>query len=304
MRALWRRFDDAGLDWISAWDHLYEAPPEGGTRPALRGHRHARGAVRRDPDRPHRLPRVLRRLPQPRAAGQGGDRRSTTSRAVGSSSASAPAGTSRRRRPTATTSPPRHPVRHAGGGGPADQAHAHPTRTARPSTGRYFRAADASCLPRPVQDRAADLDRRCRREADATDGGPPRRRLERGLHRARGVRDASTPCIDDCVRDRGHATPTGRCSGLDQPACSCSASTRRPSRPQRSAWPSSGAPWPPAGPGRRCSWARPRQAVERIAAYAAAGADGLNVALRAPWEAEALDAYLDDVVPAVRVATG
>ena len=31
MRALWRRLDEGGLDWISCWDHLYEAPPLGGT---------------------------------------------------------------------------------------------------------------------------------------------------------------------------------------------------------------------------------------------------------------------------------
>src|SRR5690606_9520968 len=31
LRALWRRFDDAGLDWISVWDLLSEAPPAGGT---------------------------------------------------------------------------------------------------------------------------------------------------------------------------------------------------------------------------------------------------------------------------------
>jgi F420-dependent oxidoreductase-like protein len=31
LRALWRRLDDAGADWISVWDHLYEAPPAGGT---------------------------------------------------------------------------------------------------------------------------------------------------------------------------------------------------------------------------------------------------------------------------------
>ena len=30
MRATWRALD-AHLDWISAWDHLYEAPPAGGT---------------------------------------------------------------------------------------------------------------------------------------------------------------------------------------------------------------------------------------------------------------------------------
>ena len=32
MRALWRRCD-GDLDWISVWDHLYEAPPAGGTIP-------------------------------------------------------------------------------------------------------------------------------------------------------------------------------------------------------------------------------------------------------------------------------
>ncbi|MEM9130807.1 MAG: LLM class flavin-dependent oxidoreductase [Actinomycetota bacterium] len=31
LRALWRRLDDDGLDWLSLWDHLYEAPPAGGT---------------------------------------------------------------------------------------------------------------------------------------------------------------------------------------------------------------------------------------------------------------------------------
>lgn len=30
LRALWTWLDGAGVDWISLWDHLYEAPPEGG----------------------------------------------------------------------------------------------------------------------------------------------------------------------------------------------------------------------------------------------------------------------------------
>ena len=33
LRTTWRRFDDAGIDWISIWDHLYEAPAAGGTTP-------------------------------------------------------------------------------------------------------------------------------------------------------------------------------------------------------------------------------------------------------------------------------
>jgi alkanesulfonate monooxygenase SsuD/methylene tetrahydromethanopterin reductase-like flavin-dependent oxidoreductase (luciferase family) len=44
----------------------------------------------------------------------------------------------------------------------------------------------------------------------------------------------------------------------------------------------------------------PEQAVEKILAYRQAGAGGLNIALRAPWDEEALSAYLEIVVPAVR----
>jgi alkanesulfonate monooxygenase SsuD/methylene tetrahydromethanopterin reductase-like flavin-dependent oxidoreductase (luciferase family) len=32
LTALWTRLDDA-VDWISVWDHLYEAPPDGGATP-------------------------------------------------------------------------------------------------------------------------------------------------------------------------------------------------------------------------------------------------------------------------------
>ena len=46
----------------------------------------------------------------------------------------------------------------------------------------------------------------------------------------------------------------------------------------------------------------PDQAVERILEYVEAGADEVNIALRAPWHAEALDAYLTDVMPKVRAA--
>lgn len=32
LRGLWRWLDEHGMDWISLWDHLYEAPPAGGTQ--------------------------------------------------------------------------------------------------------------------------------------------------------------------------------------------------------------------------------------------------------------------------------
>ena len=33
LRNLWKWFDNAGIEWISLWDHIYEAPPAGGTQP-------------------------------------------------------------------------------------------------------------------------------------------------------------------------------------------------------------------------------------------------------------------------------
>ncbi len=44
----------------------------------------------------------------------------------------------------------------------------------------------------------------------------------------------------------------------------------------------------------------PDQVVERIAAYRAAGAHGVNIALRLPVDEEALEAYLTEVVPTAR----
>ena len=44
----------------------------------------------------------------------------------------------------------------------------------------------------------------------------------------------------------------------------------------------------------------PDTVAERILAYVRAGATDVNIALRAPWDADALDVYLKEVVPAVK----
>ena len=46
----------------------------------------------------------------------------------------------------------------------------------------------------------------------------------------------------------------------------------------------------------------PGQAAERIHEYVASGAASVNVALRAPWDQDALEAYVAEVIPAVRGA--
>jgi len=44
----------------------------------------------------------------------------------------------------------------------------------------------------------------------------------------------------------------------------------------------------------------PQQAVEQLAAFRRAGADGVNIALRLPVDTEALEAYLNELTPAAR----
>jgi hypothetical protein len=48
----------------------------------------------------------------------------------------------------------------------------------------------------------------------------------------------------------------------------------------------------------------PERAVEQVLSFVEAGATDVNVALRAPWDEDALTAYLDEVVPAVRAQLG
>jgi alkanesulfonate monooxygenase SsuD/methylene tetrahydromethanopterin reductase-like flavin-dependent oxidoreductase (luciferase family) len=46
----------------------------------------------------------------------------------------------------------------------------------------------------------------------------------------------------------------------------------------------------------------PDQAIAAVLAYVESGAQDVNIVLRAPWDEDALSAYLDEVVPWVRKA--
>ena len=48
----------------------------------------------------------------------------------------------------------------------------------------------------------------------------------------------------------------------------------------------------------------PNAALDAVMAYVENGAGAVNIALRAPWNEDALDAYLGEVVPALRKASG
>ena len=57
--ALWQRLDDV-VDWISVWDHLYEAPPAGGKIPHFEAIATLGALASVTEQRPPRLPDVLR----------------------------------------------------------------------------------------------------------------------------------------------------------------------------------------------------------------------------------------------------
>ena len=180
MRALWRRLDAAGIDWISVWDHFYEAPFQGGTQAALRGPGNAWRLGRRHRARPDRLPRVLRRLPEPRPPRQGGIHAGSSFRRA------------LRTRPRCRLarvgsvglrlrfSRHRHAPRHARRGdrdhsaSPQRRTH-HVFRSSLPSRRRDMLAEALAAQP-------ALVDRRSRRATDARDRRATRRWLERRVH--------------------------------------------------------------------------------------------------------------------------
>jgi alkanesulfonate monooxygenase SsuD/methylene tetrahydromethanopterin reductase-like flavin-dependent oxidoreductase (luciferase family) len=298
MRALWRRLDDAGLDWISAWDHLYEAPPADGTQPHFEAiatlgalcaeTRRARiGCLvfyvgYRNPGLLAKAALTLDHISGGRfELGLGAGWHEQEARAFGYDF------------PDLGT---RFDMLEEGV--PLIKRLLDPGEDRTTFEGRYFRADRAACLPGPVGGRRLPI---------WIGGVGPKRTPRLAARHADGWNAAY-------IGPEEYGTLN---AAIDQ---ACETEGRDPATLQRSInllfmLSTSEAGAAAAERGLAEQWGAmaarvqagalmgtPEAAVERIAAYAAAGANGLNVALRAPWEPEALDAYLEVVVPAARVA--
>lgn len=293
IRALWRRFDAAGLDWISIWDHFYEAPPAGGTQPhfeaiSLLGAlavetKHARiGCLvfypgYRNPAALAKAATTLDHLSGGRfVLGLGGGWHEWEARAYGFDFP-----------PIATRLDLLEEA--------CQILRGLLTQPRTSFTGKHFRVDDASCLPAPVQKRLPIW----------IGGTGEKRTLQIAARHADGWNAAYTSpdefarlsrVLDDwCAklgRDPAEITRTVNLSfhlALDENQAAKAEAQLR-------------AMWGPAAE-RMLSGSligTPARAVETLAAYVEAGAQGINIALRAPWDRAALDAYLDDVVPALR----
>lgn len=295
LRALWRKLDDARVDWISAWDHFYEAPPKGGTQPhfealatlgALAAEtRHARiGCLvfyvgYRNPALLAKAATTLDHISGGRfELGLGAGWHIWEASAYG------------------------YPFPDIGTRldmlTEAVQIVRRMLSEERTTfSGKHFQVDDASCLPRPVQDRlpiwigGVGEKRTLKIVADHADGWNAAYLDPEEFARVNAV--LNHWCEEE------HRDPASLKRAVNV-TFNLGLSARDLERQRKLLAEDWGANAERIAGGALLT--TPDRAVERLLEYVRAGADEINVALRAPWDEEALDAYLETVMPAVRKA--
>ncbi|MFW6093735.1 MAG: TIGR03560 family F420-dependent LLM class oxidoreductase [Pseudomonadota bacterium] len=296
MRTLWRKLDDRGVDWISAWDHFYEAPPNNGTEPhfealatlgALAAEtRHARiGCLvfyvgYRNPALLAKAATTLDHISGGRfELGIGAGWHIWEATAYGY--AFPDIGTRLDMLEEAATI-----VRRM------------LTEERTTFSGKHFQVDDASCLPPPLHKRlpiwigGVGEKRTLKIVADHADGWNAAYLAPAEFAR---VNDVLTHWCEEEGRDPAtlkRAVNLAFNLGVDDQDLA------RQRKLLAEDW--GEAAERISGGALLCT---PDHAVERILQYVEAGAEEINIALRAPWNEEALDAYLDSVMPALRKAT-
>ncbi len=294
IRALWRRFDTAGLDWISLWDHFYEAPPAGGTQPhfeavsllgalATETKRARIGCLvfypgYRNPAALAKAATTIDHLSGGRfTLGLGAGWHEWEARAYGYEF-------------------PEIGTRMELLDESLQIVRGLLTRERTTFAGNRFRVENASCLPAPLQKRlpiwvgGLGEKRTLRLAARHADGWNAAYVSPSEFARLSRVLD------DWCAKEGRDPRAITRSVNLSFHLCTDEKLAAQAEGELRTQW--------GAAAERMLSGAllgTPRRAAETLAAYAAAGAQAINVALRAPWDGEALDAYLDEVVPAMRL---
>lgn len=297
LRALWRKLDSAGVDWISAWDHFYEAPPKGGTEPhfealatlgALAAEtRNARiGCLvfyvgYRNPALLAKAATTLDHISGGRfELGIGAGWHVWEASAYGY--AFPDIGTRLDMLEEAVQI-----IRRM------------LTEERTTFSGKHFQVDHASCLPRPVQERlpiwigGVGEKRTLKIVADHADGWNAAYLSPDEFARVNAV--LNHWCEDE-HRDPAslkRAVNVTFNMGFDE------ADVARQRRLLKEDW-GDAAERIMGG----ALLTTPERAVERLMEYVEAGADEINIALRAPWREETLDAYLEQVLPAVRRESG
>ena len=292
MRALWRKLDEK-VDWISIWDHFYEAPPAGGTTDhfeamttvgalAAETRKAMLGVLvfyvgYRNPASIAKAATTLDHISGGRfELGLGGGWHVQEARAYGYDF---PSVGTRLDMLDEATSIIRGML----------------TQERTTFEGKYFHADNVSNLPPPVQNRMPIW----------IGGIGEKRTLEIAARQADGWNAAyvsveefarlSSVLDEWCERHGRDPQTIARSINLTFHVSASQAEVDREREKIRAEW----------GPlaSRAESGAllcTPSEALDRINAYREAGASMINVALRAPWNQQALDSYLEEVIPAAK----
>lgn len=293
MRALWRMLDQRGVDWISTWDHFYEAPPKNGTEPHFEALT-TLGALAaetqnarigclvfyvgyRNPALLAKAATTLDHITNGRfELGLGAGWHIWEATAYGY--AFPDIGTRLDMLDEA-----------------AQLIRRLLTEERTTFNGKHFQTVDASCLPRPIQSPlpiwigGLGEKRTLKLVADHADGWNAAYLSPEEFRRLNDVLDhwCEQESRDPKSIRRGVNVMFNL--GVDEE------DVERQRRQIAEDW---GDMAPRiSGGALLCT---PDQAVERLAEYQQAGAEEINIALRAPWHQDALDAYLTDVMPKAR----
>ncbi len=297
MRALWRKLDDGGVDWISAWDHFYEAPPKGGTEPHFEALT-TLGALAAETSRArigclvfyvgYRNPALLAK------AATTLDHITNGRFELGIGAGWHVWEASAYGYPFPDIGTRLDMLEEA-----AQIIRGMLTQDRTSFSGKHYQVDEASCLPKPIQERlpiwigGVGEKRTLKLVADYADGWNAAYLSPEEFAR---VNEVLNHWCEDEARDPASLRRAANVMfnlGMDD----------RDLERQRAAlqrdW---GAMAERVADG--ALLCTPEAAVDRIMEYVNAGADEINIALRAPWNAEALDAYLTDIMPEVRARCG
>jgi len=297
MRALWRKFDQGGMEWLSAWDHLYEAPPADGTVPHFEAIA-CLGAMAAETTNArlgcfvfyvgYRNPGLLAKAAVTIdhisggrfEIGLGAGWHKWEAEAFGYDFPSL--GTRFDMLEEAT---------------PLIRSFFTNERTTH--DGEHYKAVRVAINPPPVR---GDIPiwiggvgekRTLKLVAEQADGWNAAYISADEYKRLGGVLDR---WCDKLGRDPATVERSINLMfnlGVDE------AAAKRSEASMANDW---GPMWPRVSQGALSG--TPEQAIEQIIAYREAGADLINIAIRMPVETDALDAYLEETVPAVRAAAG
>lgn len=293
MRSLWRKLDQAGFDWISAWDHFYEAPPAGGTVPHFEALA-TLGALAAETKRArigclvfyvgYRNPALLAKAATTIDHISGG----RFELGIGAGWHMWEAAAYGYDFPNVAT---RLDMLDEA----ATIIRGMLTQDRTTFTGKHFRVDNASCLPRPVQRRlpiwigGVGEKRTLKLVAQHADGWNAAYVSPQEFARLSAVLDAW------CERQKRDPKDVRRAVNLTFSLGADAKGAAREAEKLKKDW---GAAATRIAGGALTG--TPAQAAERVLEYVAAGASEVNVALRAPFDAVALDAYIGEVVPRIR----